>query len=519
MRAFGRAGIARVLIVVACALGIGLSLATARPQTSQESPTAGKSDTPSPGKITPRLACQAQPDFSYCLYLPSAYAADKVWPIIYCFDPGGHGQIPVERMKDGAEKYGYILAGSNDSRNGPGVPLDSIIAALSQDTRARFPIDDKRVYTAGFSGGARVASAIALAGDRVAGVIACSGGFPTGKVPPRSLPFAFFGTAGKEDFNYAEMYGLAETFDSSGAANRFEVFDGGHAWAPAALCSEAIEWMEIQAMRTGRREKDANLISAFRQTLEARAKEFETTARSYDAYRVFRSLAADLEGLADVKGYQDKAAVLKSSKEAKRAVKEETELIEQQRRRARELSTLMAQMSIKRFSQTSDLPDRPTPTGSGSGGTAGPTTGSTVDASGEQVNPQAELKHLIGLLRKDFVAPQDSPQRVLARRVLNGFFVGLYETAEEMLYSKSYDRAIQTLTIASEVHPDSPGIFVELARGYAGRKEKQKAIDSLKKAVANGLSDPTAIEDQAEFASLSAEPEFKALLAGLKAKH
>jgi predicted esterase len=519
MRVFGCAGIL-MLLIATFSVRSSLSQSPARPQaTPQESATSAKSETPAPGKITPKVVCQAQSIFNYCLYLPSGYTADRAWPIIYCFDPGGRGEVPVEHMKDGAEKFGYILAGSNNSRNGPGVDLDSIIAALSADTQARFHIDAKRLYTAGFSGGARVASAIALAGDRVAGVIACSGGFPAGKVPPRTLPFAFFGAAGKEDFNYPEMCGLAEAFDSSGAANRFEVFDGGHAWAPAALCTEAIEWMEIQAMRAGRRDKDPDLISAFQGSIEARATAFEAAGKSYDAYHAYKSLAADLAGLVDVKSFQSRADALRSAKDVQRTLKEQTELIEKQRRRTRELSTLMAQMSNKTSFQTSDPPGHATTSGPAGGTAPNPTGTSTANPSDDQPNPRAELRHLIGTLRKDFDASQDSAQRVLARRVLNGFLVGLYETAEQMLYEKSYDRALQTLIVASEVRPDSQGVFLELARAYAGRKEKQKAIDSLKRAVANGLTDPTAIETQADFASLSAEPEFKTILTDLKAKH
>jgi predicted esterase len=518
MRVFGRVGIL-ILLTATFSAKSSLSQSPVRPQAiSQESATSAKSETPAPGKITPTVVCQAQPAFNYCLYLPPGYTADRAWPIIYCFDPGGRGEVPVEHMKAGAEKFGYILAGSNNSRNGPGVDLDSIIAALSVDTQARFHVDAKRLYTAGFSGGARVASAIALAGDRVAGVIACSGGFPAGKVPPRTLPFAFFGTAGREDFNYPEMYGLAEAFDSSGAANRFEAFDGGHAWAPADLCTEAIEWMDLQAMRAGRRDKDPDLISAFQRSLEARGTAFEVAGKPYDAYHAYKSLAADLAGLVDVKSFQSGADALRSSKEVQRALKEQTELIEKQRRRTRELSTLMAQMSNKPAFQSSDPPGHATTSGSAGGTAPSPTATSATNPSADQSNPQAELRHSIATLRKDFDAAQDSPQRVLARRVLNGFLVGLYETAEQMLYEKSYDRALQTLIVASEVRPDSQGVFLELARAYAGHKEKQKAIDSLKRAVVNGLTDPTAIENQADFANLSAEPEFKAIVTDLKTK-
>src|SRR5947209_16943004 len=98
----------------------------------------------------------------------------KKWPIIFAFDPGARGLMPIEHFKDAAEKYGYIVVGSNNSKNGPNVHLSAIINSFWEDTHNRFPIDDKRVYTSGFSGGARVACGVGYMYEgSVAGVIAC----------------------------------------------------------------------------------------------------------------------------------------------------------------------------------------------------------------------------------------------------------------------------------------------------------------------------------------------------------
>src|SRR5664279_505910 len=71
------------------------------------------------GSILERVICSSQPDQSYSLYLPSNYTSDRSWPIVYSFDPAARGKIPVELQKEGAERFGYILAASNNSRNGP----------------------------------------------------------------------------------------------------------------------------------------------------------------------------------------------------------------------------------------------------------------------------------------------------------------------------------------------------------------------------------------------------------------
>src|SRR5215831_19219414 len=75
-----------------------------------------------PGAIAPKVVCATHPEQSYALYLPSAYTPKKRWPIIYIFDPVARGMVPTQIIKDAAEQYGYILATSNNSKNGPWKP-------------------------------------------------------------------------------------------------------------------------------------------------------------------------------------------------------------------------------------------------------------------------------------------------------------------------------------------------------------------------------------------------------------
>ncbi len=103
-------------------------------------------------------SCAAKPDQSYALYLPSHYVPNKKWPIVYAFDPDARGEIPVKLMQDAAEHFGYIVVGSNNSRNGSWKMETEAAQAMWNDTHARFAIDDRRIYFAGFSGGARVAA-------------------------------------------------------------------------------------------------------------------------------------------------------------------------------------------------------------------------------------------------------------------------------------------------------------------------------------------------------------------------
>jgi hypothetical protein len=174
---------------------------------------------------------------SYWMFAPANYTADRAWPILYCLDPGARGRMPVELFAAAAEKAGFLVAGSNNSRNGPMAPVHEAIGLMVGDTHERYSIDDSRLYAAGFSGGARVALDWARSGH-IAGVIACSAGFgPPG--PPKQVPFRIFATTGWDDFNHDELYRLSRELARRNVPHRFVEFEGGHEWMPAALAGEA----------------------------------------------------------------------------------------------------------------------------------------------------------------------------------------------------------------------------------------------------------------------------------------
>ncbi|MDH5707077.1 MAG: hypothetical protein OEZ45_13775, partial [Candidatus Aminicenantes bacterium] len=95
------------------------------------------------GEIIEKVVCEDKPEQSYTLFLPSAYIPEKTWPILYAFDPGARGRVPLEHFKDAAEKYGYIVAASNNSRNGPWGVVFRAAEAVWSDTNARFSIDPR----------------------------------------------------------------------------------------------------------------------------------------------------------------------------------------------------------------------------------------------------------------------------------------------------------------------------------------------------------------------------------------
>jgi hypothetical protein len=128
-----------------------------------------------------------------------------------------------------------------------------------------------------------VASGIALSSrGLVAGVIAFGAGLPSGVQTVKNAPFVFFGGAGRDDFNLPEMRQLAADLDNAAIPNRLETWEGGHEWAPPELCTLAVEWLELSAMRAGTRAKDGGLVEQWARRVEQWARRDEERARQHE---------------------------------------------------------------------------------------------------------------------------------------------------------------------------------------------------------------------------------------------
>jgi hypothetical protein len=279
------------------------------------------------GVILPSVHSIAQPDQSYALYLPSNYSPQHSWPIVYAFDPGARGINPVELMRDAAEKFGYIVVGSNNSRNGPWKPDAEAIKAVWEDTHARLAIDDRRITFAGFSGGARVAARAALNCKCAQGLYLNGAGYPEETSPSHNARFDIFVTAGLDDFNYGELINLDAQIESFQFAHFLRRFDGPHSWAPSEVASEALAWFELQAMKENRRPRDAAFIATEFAEARDHAQKLEQSGSVLFALQNYRQIAAEFSGLADVSELQSRADALARLPGAKTEAAEEKESI------------------------------------------------------------------------------------------------------------------------------------------------------------------------------------------------
>ena len=443
------------------------------------------------GEIVERIEALSDSSQSYALYLPSNYTPDRKWPVLYAFDPGARGRVPVERFREAAEKYGWIVVGSNNSRNGPWNVVVNAWNAMQKDTHERLAIDDERVYATGFSGGARAAVNIAAACKCLAGVIASGAGFPPDLAPSSAMHFVFFGVVGVDDFNYPELKNLQEPLTKAGIIHRVQTFEGRHEWPPVSVATAAVEWMELQAIKAGKRPRDNGFINAMWQQLLNEARTFEESKKYYEAYQLYFDLAESFKGLRDVAEIETKKNQFSDSREFKAAIREEQLQIRKQRELESRLNSLIA----------------------------GRDGGAPVNQGGEAVDSGNLLQMMLNDLRKQSKASEDSSERRVARRVLDGLFVGLIEQGSSLLKTgKNYAESIKLLKLATEVNADRPGAFFYLAWAYAGNRDKKRSLQSLNTAVEKGFSDAAIITATKAFDFIRNDPEYQQIMARLK-KH
>lgn len=437
------------------------------------------------GEIVP--AVTATPGQSYALYLPSAYTPDRSWPILYVLDARGQGAQAAEVFRAGAEQYGYILASSNNSASDTSMDVSfQAMRSMWADTHARFPVDGRRVYAAGFSGTVRVACTLAfVAPGTIAGIIGAGAGFPFDRPPTKDTPFAFFGTAGTEDFNYDEMLDLEVLLKDLALPHHVEIFEGTHDWPPSGLAARAIAWMDLRAMRTGTLAKDPARVEAMWAADLDRARAFEARGDLFHAHRTWSTMAAGFEGLRDTGEAAKKAAELAASPALRK------DLAARKERSLRDKEYLEKAQSL---------------------------LASAVTPSGEPMTVAQTVAALkIPELQKRLLSP-DPQERLSAKRLLNTLWG---QTASYLPRAfaerKQWDRAAFVLSIAAEIRPEEPAVWFSRAVAYARKGDRRKALADLRRAVDAGWTDAARIEEHEAFSPLRKEEEYRKIVAGLKA--
>ena len=422
---------------------------------------------------------------SYALYLPTAYAAGKPWPIIYFFDPSGRGRRPLELYKDIAEKFGFVIVGSNNSRNFSPEQSKSM-NAIWLDTHLRFALDEHRIYTSGFSGGARVAGAMALGCPpcRIAGVIAQGAGYPNNR-PAAGIKLLYYFAVGDRDFNWPEVVTIRGEREEAGLPYRVRVFSGTHQWAPSEVFEDAVQWLTLKAMQAGDLPRDAAFIDRI---LRQRQSEADAAEKKHDAIsqlQAYRSMTSDFVGLRDTAETEKKMAALKNSSALKVALKNEREQIAEQ-------SALESEVSPKVHTYLNG----------------------SADDSMTLANEIVQAMH-----RLDYQAEhsRNQTERLVSKRAADDLWVAGIEAGQEELESRHFEKADACFELISKFR-NEPWPLLLLAETHALAGNKKQAVRDLQQAVRLGLTDAEAIESDSRLEALKPDADFQKLVQELEHK-
>jgi predicted esterase len=440
-----------------------------------------------PGQIIESVACFKDPTQSYALYLPSVYSPGKPWSIIYAFDPLARGTVPVKLYRDLAEKYGYIVAASNNSRNFAMDAATKGINAMWQDTHLRLTLDERRTYTTGFSGGARVAGMVALSclQCKIAGVMAFGAGYPMSQKPSPKDALLYFLAVGDQDFNWEEITTLRRERENLGQPYREVVFPGPHQWPPPDVITEAVKWIHLKAMQSGALRADAAFVEEEFAHRQADASQAEKRADAIAQLSAYRSLVSDFAGLKDVSEYQSKLEALKKSATLKEALKKEDEAMATQR-------SLTANISSQLAAAEKASPD-------------------------ERVNLRRDLLDAMTQLRSQSEHTKSDDKRLVLQRSFSDVWAQGMEAGQAQLADRHFDMAEFYFRLMADVTTDEPWPFLLLAETRTAMGNKKQAIKDLREAVKRGLKNPDAIEKDGSLEPLRGDAEFQKVVAELKA--
>ncbi|MBN2520068.1 MAG: hypothetical protein JXB17_06165, partial [Bacteroidales bacterium] len=262
---------------------------------------------------TTKIVCNSDTTQTYELYLPLSYSNAEKWPLIICFDPHANGIKPVDSLKYAAEKYGFIVAGSNNIQNG----LETLNYSLNvfiSDVLSKYSVDQNSLYSCGFSGGARIAASIALNNKAFKGIICCAAGVGQNlQVGSHQIVYCI---VGNEDFNYLEVNSSIEANPNIGLIT----FNGGHQWPRKEILHQVVFIWYLQ--KTRQKSFIDNYYQLLLADIKNRKKENINTA-----YETIRNGIISLNGLTNTTKLKKMKLDIQNSKEYKKHMAHEQNVL------------------------------------------------------------------------------------------------------------------------------------------------------------------------------------------------
>jgi hypothetical protein len=410
------------------------------------------------GKIIDHIACKNDPSQSYAIYIP--FNTGK-YTAVYLFDPHGNGSLPVTKYKDIADKYKYVLIASNNSKNGNDwQTTENIWQNLFNNTQQKFIFDHDRIYTCGFSGGAKVASYIALHHNEISGVIAGGAGLPD-EVPAGNFNFSFTGIAGEGDMNMTDLIVLDNDLKKTQTKHRIIFFNGKHEWAPDSVMDIAFAGLQLDLMRKKFISKNDSFVNAY---IDNSKKRLNTAIKKNDLITAVRECTLSmnmLEGVTDAGSFQQKLNSITASAAYKSQLQQEENLLMIEENKKAEYTGQFQSGDMNYWNKTIN-----------------------------DLNAKANTR---------------TPEGAMYQRLLAYLSLAFYSISNQSINNNQNDQANYFVNLYKLADPTNSEAWYFSAVLNARNNNATAAHDDLLKAVANGFNDDKRMMLQPEFINLQSQ--------------
>ena len=419
------------------------------------------------GVLVKDVVCRDHPGTSYSIYIPEKPDNNAPFPVIFCFDPHARGWLPVEKYKSLADELGFVLVGSNNSKNGlPMEEAGAIFRYMLNDLSMQINIDKNRISTLGFSGGGRIAAWLAGQNEKINSVISCGAGLPP-KMYITTLDFNYLVLIGNQDFNYSEIWKISSVPQGDEKPMDYLVFDGKHEWPPEELMGEAFLWILMNDMKRGLVNKDNVLVQSVGMKFTEDIGNLTEEGNIFIAAEQLKLTVRMLDGLAELSTYHEVLDQLLADPAYMQQKEQIEEVFQLEYREQNKLLSAFTAMDLDWW-----------------------------EAALQQITSD---KGNLG-------------QNNMNHRLMGWLGLVAYLSADRALGKMQADVSEKFIALYKLFEPENPEHAYMQARLDMLNDQPEKAIQSLKQSVRLGFDDKERLFNEPAFVNLHAEDDFQGLL-------
>jgi len=417
---------------------------------------------------------------TYALYLPKKFDEKKLTSIVFIFEPAARGKTGIRPFIKSAEKYNYVLICSNNSKNGPMEINFEITNRLFNSVFETYNIDKNLIYAAGFSGGSRFATTIAVLTKQIQGVVACGAGFSPNNnhIPMSKESFSYAGLVGDRDMNYQEMFTVKGWLDRFQIANEIFIYDDNHRWPPPNQLLKAFEWLELEAYKKNIKQVDKIFLKESYQNSYKNAKTLENDNKIEQSVWEYERIQKNYSRYYILDSIKKKVSELKSRKNYRKTKKHQLEV--------KNIEAKIRKKISKRFRKELTAKKKP--------------------------NSYTWWKKELKKLNDTYLKSKNILFKKMGERIIYASYAMSIEAANNQLRNRNIVNALYCHNLVALIIPEKPFPYFLLAKDYALLNDDENVFKNLEIAISKGLVSKNLLLKTTAFLKYKNSEQFLAIL-------